>query len=54
VTSMPAFGLLLFVIFGVLGLVSVKRGRSALPGGDRSNAIFKIQCRTHMEKRLAA
>jgi hypothetical protein len=32
VTSMPAFGLL-FLIFGVLGLVSVKKGRSVLPDG---------------------
>jgi len=31
-SPMPAFGLL-FVIFGVLGVVSVKKGRSVLPGG---------------------
>jgi hypothetical protein len=30
--SMPAFGLL-FVIFGVAGVIWVKKGRSVLPGG---------------------
>jgi hypothetical protein len=50
--SMPAFGPL-FVIFGVLGLVSVKKGCSVLPGG-LLHQLPGLRCDDHIRRSLGS